>query len=183
ACPGGDRCDLFGSTLVLESTPIRALTSTERMTPRICPKCQRPQAWEMWRHCPCGYDFGPPRPGYSMEPEPKHRAREKVLSVADWDSPEHAVRSIRRAMIVSWVTWPSIVIGFWISRKSLSEDMRDLSLLVTMLSLPLLRWLLRRNVPRVNTHAMQIEWAALCLFVFAMGLLAAGVVNNDIMSA
>src|SRR5690606_18188043 len=75
ACPGGDRCDLFGSTLVLESAPIRALTSTERMTPRICPKCQRPQAWEMWRHCPCGYDFGPPRPGYSMEPEPKHRAR------------------------------------------------------------------------------------------------------------
>ncbi|MGV3533230.1 MAG: hypothetical protein ACO1QR_12730 [Chthoniobacteraceae bacterium] len=118
-----------------------------------------------------------------MEPERKPPAPEKVLSVEDWESPEHAVRSIRRAMIASWVTWPSIFIGYWISRKSASEDMRDLVFLLTMLSLPLLRWLLRRNVPHVNTAAMQIEWAVFCLFVFAMGLLAAGVVNNDIMSA
>jgi hypothetical protein len=26
---------------------------------KICPKCGLPQQWEMWRHCSCGYDFGP----------------------------------------------------------------------------------------------------------------------------
>jgi hypothetical protein len=27
---------------------------------KICPKCGSPQAWECWRLCLCGYDFGPP---------------------------------------------------------------------------------------------------------------------------
>jgi hypothetical protein len=27
--------------------------------PKKCPKCGTPQQWEMWRHCSCGYDFGP----------------------------------------------------------------------------------------------------------------------------
>jgi hypothetical protein len=26
--------------------------------PKICPKCGRPQQWKLWRHCPCGFDFG-----------------------------------------------------------------------------------------------------------------------------
>jgi hypothetical protein len=43
--------------------------------PKICPKCGMPQHWVLWRHCPCGYDFGPPSPGQL----PKKAARAPFL--------------------------------------------------------------------------------------------------------
>jgi hypothetical protein len=44
---------------------------------QTCPVCGRPQECEIWRHCSCGYDFGP---GTQLAPiEPKEPVKAVVI--------------------------------------------------------------------------------------------------------
>src|SRR4051794_17840008 len=44
---------------------------------KTCPICGRPQECEIWRHCTCGYDFGP---GIQLAPiEPKEQEKSVVI--------------------------------------------------------------------------------------------------------
>lgn len=58
--------------------------------PKICPKCGTPQQWEMWRHCACGYDFGPGERSEETQRQEPNREPEE-----DWLTDEDLARFFR----------------------------------------------------------------------------------------
>lgn len=71
------------------------------MERRICPNCGTPQQWELWQHCACGYDFGPPQSQKKVESSPPNEAQERP-SYLSRKSPEQAIRSIRMRILGVW---------------------------------------------------------------------------------
>ncbi len=57
---------------------------------KTCLKCGIPQQWEMWRHCACGYDFGP---GDRAEETQSHNPSWEPEK--DWLTCEHRARFAR----------------------------------------------------------------------------------------
>jgi len=66
------------------------------VTQKVCPKCGTPQQWILWRHCDCGYDFGPPSP----EDLPK-----KPLSLP--------LRKPSWFEVVPWILLFVVLIAYW----------------------------------------------------------------------
>jgi hypothetical protein len=67
--------------------------------PKTCPKCGTPQQWEMWRHCACGYDFGPGEIPAGAEAQSTASKQEPEEELLDWLTEERFARFLRRVGI------------------------------------------------------------------------------------
>lgn len=58
----------------------------------MCPECGMPRQWEMWRHCACGYDFGPGEQFVGAEQNPRQHAPDLE---EDWLTEERIRKGFR----------------------------------------------------------------------------------------
>lgn len=70
----------------------QSFTCAMKNHPQICPKCGTPQQWVMWRHCACGYDFGPGEIPAGAEAQPPASQQEPE---EEWLNEERFRRFLR----------------------------------------------------------------------------------------